>query len=1815
MYWDSGISVNSNKELVFREDFNLNSTRVDSLASSSTSLYLVRQKTEDTTPKPLLIEPAAASEGSLNSNRILSDDPSVNWLISEGKALGGSQSSQVFEAGNYSLWIQANNQDQAGPSEIQRIDAIANTIEIQTDDGLEYRLNVQVTGVLKATGDVARCSITVKRLGRSLNGFAFYPVDAATGGVRLNGQTLSPLEPGYTDAAFALASASQLVFEGTDIPDYGEQLTLENISLRPGTDYGILFFDEARSNFYASVSAANPSASVQVQSFLPTDSSQLIFGLEDIDCNDPLSDRDFNDLILVIDPQPTPTPVAPEYNYVIGSLFPMADGQPNVITSSSIHYDAATKAFVGDSELGSLETEFNVTTAPVQVPGMSKYLSRWLIPQMIDTANPNSLFNAYLGGVIGAYTKKTRANSLTNLKALGYNGLDFDQGANSNAYFSSLGNKDDRLYAEIQDLNNYNPSTVWSGYNPLETDNIVASNFDEASLLANLAGLSDLDKQSNPPLWYPSILYSYQKPGAHSTIPGPVLLLRPGEELSIAFKNDIQLGNLNLEQAQQSTYVPISTYGNTASSGLGGVTTTNFHLHGMHINPEGFGDNVIGRYTTGQSWTTVMALSQTQAEGSYWYHPHYHPSVNGQLYGGLAGFLELGDTLGKIPFFKKTPRNLVELKNLQLGFRDGQVVLAGYDNGLPVNQMVMTTVNGEFQPDVDAGAGGWQSFSLSNMTNGMFYNIRFRNNHQTLPLYIYGEDGHQLPQIRWASQGSLGSESANPSNSNPNNTLTVRYTQAENLISLAPGKRIDILVYLPQGTTEIDSFYSFQETTGSAEDTTDLNILNMGTYPDLSSTNTITDPSDAFNLGQLGPGQLATLTVNQAVPALSKAQQDELIDAANSGIKIQDILPTTLPWEVDPEAVPSINLFAKNAQGDAVWKPIRQREFNWARGTLVGPKQDYDAATQQELARIEALPEFQARDYHYKRYRPLPIQGLLNGLGTSDFLTSPESWLGYKNPFLINDHVFPNGNLIIAQIATVEEWTLANWSVAATGLGKRATQSNQYIGHPFHIHINDFQVENSDTELKNKRNLEDVTMINSSGYKYFNISADPISGKPRGIVEQQPLEGSLLTIDEALKADTVTELATYGANTQTVKMMFQDYLGAYVFHCHIIPHEDAGMMQAIMVIDNTKWSWLIPAEGVVVTHTPVVTPDPLQADSIEQRFGVRLASNLEPFSLSLQTEENVNLERFQVGDLNRDFIQDLLVTSSGDGSVRMIDGRRLLDSGITEVTSTLVPYQGVTLAPWAFVDDVTGDGSKDIVTGGFEPVAGANRAAGTVNLHDFTIKGWSRSAVNEPWQQLFALNPWETISHHDHAESMLGEHESLPPSLSPVTGLTVDQTGFSVGDFNLDNFVDYAMAYAIDAGLRITIIDGAALSLALQTGAFEGGYDPNKALLADALLLDDSLDSLSHVVLTNGFNGYGQNAIENLLVTAQTASGSKLFTLALDAGHFIATSEPLGAQSNHHGMSVRHPLDGEHIINLESTNYPLHLHAIDQLPEGVSAATPVFSGIRANGSMLVEDRLLIAQGNGANGTNSTSDQLINTAQQLVIDLSRVRTVDEQDLVGVTNSNASTTFTPIQVEARNNLANMVFTTYCGGVVTPGIGAFWAGASLGQGDSVSLMVEQFLADPLTGQLVEDHFDGPLAEQSVSSIVEITSQTLYGRAATAAETARAELAVAAGVSKSELPLFLLQNTEGVDRHRVALLSAYSQWSNAQWGTDANVIGSYGQGLRSDQPAFDVLQQSVTGIGVIGTWQQAQDLFDGLQAESTQLLGGTPISPSGSF
>ncbi len=1430
--------------------------------------------------------------------------------------------------------------------------------------------------------------------------------------------------------------------------------------------------------------------------------------------------------------------MAKKDGFKIGALYPrLSNGEPNLILASDLKLRTTGKKDViytaKDEGKRKLKASLNITTDPVFVGGVDDYINSFYVPQLSAKSNKNSIFTGVFSNVTGKWAKQARNKSISSLLEIGYIGPGSEHAATNDDYWNANGNEDDPYWSAINDLSNYAPTKLWANY---ANGQQVQSRFDVDALLQNLDPAN-----SHPDLWYPSLLYTYGTEQQGTSYPGPVLMIEPGTDIQLGFNNKLAIPGLSEQQAQQATLVPVSTYGNSASDGLGGSTSLNYHLHGSHTNPGGFGDNVVARYTTGQSWTTDINIPDDHGQGSYWYHPHYHPSVNQQVYGGLSGFLQIGDPLSKIPAFKNTPRSLAVLKSMDLEVDpvSGELLLGSHANlGGVANRMTMVTVNGTFQPSVDAGKGGWQALTLSNQSNQAYYNVALINTSATgeqtqLPIYLFGEDGHQYPQIRSVT-GTLGSDVQKDG--------SIRYSQADNLISLPPGKRVDLLFKLPEGTTELASLYSFENDDGS-----EYKIDNMGGYPDLSSEN------QGLQTKNSGAGPLASFTVNQGRAAQSQAELNREIRQANKGIDVQNIKPTTEQRDYDPTKVPSVNLFSKR-KGKEEWKPIRKREFSWTKGTLVGPEDEWDAPTQDLLADYTAENDGAV----YERYTGLPVGS-----------PGVENWLGYENPFLINDHVFPNAPLIITQLGTLEEWDLLNWSI---------NNPTKYIGHPFHIHINDYQVKDSDTELLKKRNLEDVTMLNSSGYDFVDDKGNRLS--------QAPLRGEFISIPEALEPGALKSLATWGANSQTVRMLFQDYLGTYVFHCHILPHEDAGMMQVVTVVENTDSSWLIASEGFKQNNRGIE---------------LKLAQDFSPRELNPQKRSGEQWQRVQVGDLSDDFVQDVVLSSSskGSGLVQIFDGSELL-ADKTKLLSSLKPYQRSSLAPWAFAEDFSGDGKKDLVTLGF-----ATNRGNSVDLNELRLKAWTSTKQEQLWEEQFSFDPFDSIT----AEGFHGEH-----SLEEKPNLDINQVSTTMADMNLDNFQDVVLSYATTQGLRIVVLDGAALSLQYQTGNVEGGYLPNSNVLADALLIDPSLSDLSKVVLTAGFNSYAQSAIENVVVTTQSPKGSQQFTLQLNAGHFIATSKPGTEQdhSHHGGSGGNH---SEKLVNLRHDSMPMQLVEELALPDGIQAVTPVIAGARGVGATLVGDQIVVAQGNGANGNPSSSNSLTNTSQQLVIDSADLLKVTRDDLTGIVTSELNSTFTPEQVRARNQLTALTYQAYAGGSLWPSGQASLAAEILGEGQSAGDLAETLVSAPGYSSDVEQYYGGSLADLSVDAIVNGATRSLYQRRAKRSEIRYWQQQVNEGLEQTLLPLAILQNTSGKDRYRVGLLSAAAAWNQAQWGTTANISGSFGQGLAADMGRFDRLEQQLAGIGTLDSWQDAQQAFNAYTQSALNQLDGTPVSKSGFF
>lgn len=127
--------------------------------------------------------------------------------------------------------------------------------------------------------------------------------------------------------------------------------------------------------------------------------------------------------------------------------------------------------------------------------------------------------------------------------------------------------------------------------------------------------------------------------------------------------------------------------------------------------------------------------------------------------------------------------------------------------------------------------------------------------------------------------------------------------------------------------------------------------------------------------------------------------------------------------------------------------------------------------------------------------------------------------------FMINDKQFEQTGEVIDQcmpLDALQDWALENYTTVA---------------HPFHIHINPFQVLKIETPTGK---AEYSTYTPKDNFVWQDVIAIPPAN---------------VAMDGAVTPGRIT-----------IRQTFVDFTGTYVLHCHILAHEDRGMMQLVRVV-------------------------------------------------------------------------------------------------------------------------------------------------------------------------------------------------------------------------------------------------------------------------------------------------------------------------------------------------------------------------------------------------------------------------------------------------------------------------------------------------------------------------------------------------------------------------------------------------------------------------------------------------------------------------
>jgi FtsP/CotA-like multicopper oxidase with cupredoxin domain len=137
--------------------------------------------------------------------------------------------------------------------------------------------------------------------------------------------------------------------------------------------------------------------------------------------------------------------------------------------------------------------------------------------------------------------------------------------------------------------------------------------------------------------------------------------------------------------------------------------------------------------------------------------------------------------------------------------------------------------------------------------------------------------------------------------------------------------------------------------------------------------------------------------------------------------------------------------------------------------------------------------------------------------------------------FMINGKQFNQMGEIVDQcmpLDGLQDWVLENYTSLA---------------HPFHIHINPFQVIRIDTPTDRDT---------------YNVYSPPTDFVWQDVVA---IPGAKIIKNDKGQITNVTP------GRVVIRQTYLDFVGTYVLHCHILAHEDRGMMQLVRVVPAAQY--------------------------------------------------------------------------------------------------------------------------------------------------------------------------------------------------------------------------------------------------------------------------------------------------------------------------------------------------------------------------------------------------------------------------------------------------------------------------------------------------------------------------------------------------------------------------------------------------------------------------------------------------------------------
>ncbi len=290
----------------------------------------------------------------------------------------------------------------------------------------------------------------------------------------------------------------------------------------------------------------------------------------------------------------------------------------------------------------------------------------------------------------------------------------------------------------------------------------------------------------------------------NSLFPNPTLMAEPGDTIRLNIL-DKRLPEDKLQDTSESwdptDPVPVNS---------------NIHYHGVLTSPTGNGDNVYRSFFPGGKYVSEINIPENHDRGINWYHPHYHTSTAEQVYGGLAGILQIGNVVDtdKRAVYGGFKQRILVLNGLALAeSRDhpGMYELGPTSFGTSPNfsnpnpdaaqgspqytpdYAPTYFVNGQVNPVITMRPGGTQVWTLANVSPFAAYSVA---------ILKIGKDGMMVPDSP-LFKSTLIAQDGND-HFTPVRAYFIKQRDVNKDTYVAPGERITWAITAP---TEPGDYY------------------------------------------------------------------------------------------------------------------------------------------------------------------------------------------------------------------------------------------------------------------------------------------------------------------------------------------------------------------------------------------------------------------------------------------------------------------------------------------------------------------------------------------------------------------------------------------------------------------------------------------------------------------------------------------------------------------------------------------------------------------------------------------------------------------------------------------------------------------------------------------------------------------------------------------------------------------------------------------------------------------------------------------------